>query len=106
MSRSVLMAVLVAVGISGCSKSDAVDAQVAIARANSQQAAMYNAKAYLGRTYQNKYANLKCEADDDIEMGNLVGDGDADCQFQTLPDKKKAKIECSTMMGKGCKKEH
>ncbi|OQX01296.1 MAG: hypothetical protein BWK73_46545 [Thiothrix lacustris] len=92
--------VLTMVGCSG----DHDSAQVMLARTASQQAAIANAKSYIGNFHQNKASNLRCEADDDIEEGNLYGDGDADCQFVDVKTQKKVKLECVTTLGKGCKK--
>jgi hypothetical protein len=90
--------------IGGCG-GDHDSAEVMLAKTASQQAAMANARSYLGKSYPNKASSLSCEADDDIEEGNLYGDGDADCKFVDAKTKKKVKLECATTVGKGCKKQ-
>lgn len=87
----------------GCS-GDYDSAQVMLAKTASQQAAIANAKSYIGKFHQNKASNLSCEADDDIEESNLYGDGDADCKFVDAKTQKKVKLECQTTVGKVCKK--
>jgi hypothetical protein len=89
--------------VGGCS-GDHDSAQVMLAKTASQQAAIANAKSYISQFHQNKASNLSCEADDDIEEGNPYGDGDADCKFVDAKTQKKVKLECMTLIGKGCKK--
>jgi len=98
------LATLIGLTVSGCSRDNA-SAQVMLASASSQQAALANAKTYIGKFHPSGVKNLSCEADDDIEEGNLYGDGDADCQFVDAKTQKKVKVECITTVGKGCKKQ-
>ena len=91
--------------ISGCSKS-APDAKVVAAQNLSQAVATSNAKVHLARYYKSQYAALKCEADDDIDATHLNGDGDADCQFLNTASQKKVKLECATVLGKGCRQDN
>jgi hypothetical protein len=98
------LATLMGLTVGACS-GDHASAQVMLARTASQQAATANAKSYIGKFHQNKASNLSCEADDDIEEGNLYGDGDADCKFLDTKTQKKVKVECMTTVGKICKKQ-
>lgn len=97
------LATLMELTVVGCS-GDYDSAQVMLAKTASQQAAIANAKSYIGKFHQNKASNLSCEADDDIEENNLYGDGDADCKFVDAKTQKKVKLECQTTVGKVCKK--
>lgn len=97
------LATLMELTVVGCS-GDYDSAQVMLAKTASQQAAIANAKSYIGKFHQNKASNLSCEADDDIEESNLYGDGDADCKFVDAKTQKKVKLECQTTVGKVCKK--
>lgn len=101
--HTLFLATLMGLTVSACDGTHD-SAQVMLAKTASQQAAMANAKSYIGKFHQNKSSNLRCEADDDIEEGNLYGDGDADCKFVDAKTQKKVKLECMTLVGKGCKR--
>ncbi len=88
------LATLIGLTVSGCSRDNA-SAQVMLASASSQQAALANAKTYIGKFHPSGVKN----------QGNLYGDGDADCQFVDAKTQKKVKVECITTVGKGCKKQ-
>lgn len=100
----VFLATFVGLTVGGCS-SDHASADVMLARVSSQQAALANAKTHVSKFHPSGVKNLNCEADDDVEEGNLHGDGDADCQFMDTKTQKKVKVECTTTVGKGCKKQ-